>query len=59
MPLDEPIWAAVSRRCLGCEDLERTRDRIPQQVKGASVALIPFRDLDDETPMIDSLDEVE
>lgn len=51
---DRPLWAAVPRRCFGCQDIENVRERMPTGKKGAGgyVALVPFDDVEDEDNVI-------
>ena len=46
---DRPVWAAVPRRCYGCQDLELIREKMPTGKKGAGgyVALVPFDMVED------------
>lgn len=47
-PLEQPVWAAVARKCYGCEEIERIRSRIPDKLKGVQVRLILFDELEDD-----------
>lgn len=51
-PHDTPILAAVARQCPGCEEIERVREAIPQKIRGAYVALIPFDEFDEEADAV-------
>jgi hypothetical protein len=46
-PLDQPVWAAVPRQCPGCDELGRVQSRVPRQMRGVHVVLIPFSHLED------------
>ena len=46
-PLEEPLYAAVVRHCYGCEEITKIRDKIPSQLKGSYVVLIPSSNLEE------------
>lgn len=48
---EHPVWAAVLRRCYGCQEVERVQETMPKdrrRAAGGFVALIPFDDLEFE-----------
>jgi hypothetical protein len=51
-PLETPVFAAVTRHCHGCDQIEALQNKIPKKARGAYVALIPFDLLDDEDDAI-------
>ena len=55
-PLQEPLWAAVTKHCFGCDELERLKDFMDKQVsshpnrakpRGMATIFVPFDELDD------------
>lgn len=46
--LEEPVYTPVARSCPGCAEVERIREKLPKDAKGAYVTLIPLEWLDDE-----------
>lgn len=46
-PLEQPVYAAVVHTCYGCQEIEHIRSKIPKQLQGSHVVLIPFDQLDE------------